>query len=166
MTTTQSPAAEAPLNDNEIQAIIKAMQNGASISDVANMKPEVLEGLYSLGYNLYTSGNFTDAQTIFQALCLYKHSEVRFWMGLAGCRQANGNLQGAVDAYSMAGVAGGLSDPSPFLYAANCYIKLGDKENAIGALQGLLTLGEKENAAHVQCRSTASELLKMLEGKA
>lgn len=163
MNTPQASAA--PLNDNEIQAIIQAMQNGASISDVANMKPEVLEGLYSLGYNLYTSGNFTDAETIFQALCLYKHSEIRFWMGLAGCRQANGNLPGAVDAYSMAGVAGGLSDPSPFLYAANCYIKLGDKENAIGALQGLLTLGEDGNDAHVQCRSKASELLKMLESK-
>jgi len=161
MNTTQSS-----LDDQEIQAIVKAMQNGASISDVANMSAEVLEGLYSLGYNLYTSGNFSDAEIIFQSLCLYKHSEVRFWMGLAGCRQANGNLQGAVDAYSMAGVAGGLSDPSPFLYAANCYIKMGDKENAVGALKGLLTMGEESNAAHAQCRDKAKELLKMLESKA
>lgn len=166
MNTTQSPAAEAPLTDTEIQTIIKAMHSGASISDVANMKPEVLEGLYSLGYNLYTSGNFNDAETIFQALCLYKHAEVRFWMGLGGCRQANGNLPGAVDAYSMAGVAAGLTDPSPFLYAANCYIKMGDKENAIGALRGLLTLGEEGNEAHAQCRAKASELLNMLESKA
>jgi type III secretion system low calcium response chaperone LcrH/SycD len=166
MNTTQPSTAQSPLDDQHIQAIVKAMQNGASISDVANMSAEVLEGLYSLGYNLYTSGNFADAEIIFQSLCLYKHSEVRFWMGLAGCRQANGNLQGAVDAYSMAGVAGGMTDPSPFLYAANCYIKMGDKENAVGALKGLLVLGDEANAAHVQCRDKARELLKMLESNA
>ena len=165
MNTTQSPSADAPLSDAEIQAIIQAMQDGASIGDVANISTEMLEGLYTLGYNLYTSGNFMDAETVFQALCLYKHSEVRFWMGLAGCRQANGNLQGAVDAYSMAGVAGGLSDPAPFMYAATCYVKMGDKENAIGALQGLLTLGSETDPAHIDCRNKAKELQNMLENQ-
>jgi hypothetical protein len=114
MENTTTP--EAPLNDAEIQAIVEAMKNGASIGDVCNIGTEVLEGLYTLAYNLYTSGNFVDAETVFQALCLYRHSEFRFWMGLAGCRQANGNQAGAIDAYSMAGVASGLSDPTPLLH--------------------------------------------------
>lgn len=165
MNTTQVSAAQAPLTDAEIQAMIQAMHNGASISDVTNMDTQTLEGLYSLGYNLYTSGNFQDAQTVFQALCLYKHSETRFWMGLAGCRQANDDLIGAIDAYAMAGMAEGLTDPSPFFYAANCYVRLGDKENAIGALRGLLTMGDESNPAHMDCRTKAQDLLNMLEEK-
>ncbi|GAB1409644.1 SycD/LcrH family type III secretion system chaperone [Desulfovibrionales bacterium] len=165
MNTTQPPSAETPLTDAEIQTIIQAMHNGASIGDAANIGPEMLEGLYTLGYNLYTTGNFTDAETVFQALCLYKHTEVRFWMGLAGCRQANGNLPGAIDAYSMAGVAAELADPTPFLYAANCYIKLGDKENAMGALEGLLALGDPANPAHAECHAKAKNLLDMLRNQ-
>ena len=105
---------------------------------------------------------FADAGTVFQALCLYRHKEVRFWMGLAGCRQAQGDLKGAVDAYAMAGTAGLLSDPTPFLFAAKCYIQLGDKENAVGALKGLLTLGDEKNPAHVECHKKARALLTML----
>lgn len=164
MENTTTP--EAPLNDAEIQAIVEAMKNGASIGDVCNIGTEVLEGLYTLAYNLYTSGNFVDAETVFQALCLYRHSEFRFWMGLAGCRQANGNQAGAIDAYSMAGVASGLSDPTPFLYAAHCYIRLGDKENAVGALQGVMTMGDASNPEHAACRDKAAELLKMLQTQA
>ena len=88
-----------PLNDNEIAAIITALNKGASIGDVCNVSDEQIEGLYALAYNLYTSGNFVDAGTVFQALCLYRHKEVRFWMGLAGCRQSQNDLKGAIDAY-------------------------------------------------------------------
>jgi len=165
MNTAQTSPVEAPLTDAEIQTIIQAMHDGASIGDIANISTEMLEGLYTLGYNLYTTGNFTDAETVFQALCLYKHNEVRFWMGLAGCRQANTNLPGAIDAYSMAGVAAELADPTPFLYAANCYIKLGDKENAMGALEGLLTLGNPANPTHAECHTKAKNLLDMLKNQ-
>ncbi len=155
-------ADTTPLSDNDIATIIRALNKGASIGDVCNVTDEQMESLYALAYNLYTSGNFADAGTVFQALCLYRHKEVRFWMGLAGCRQAQGDLKGAVDAYAMAGTAGLLSDPTPFLFAAKCYIQLGDKENAVGALKGLLTLGDEKNPAHLECHKKARALLTML----
>ena len=62
----------------------------------------------------------------------------------------------------MAGTAGLLSDPTPFLFAAKCYIQLGDKENAVGALKGLLTLGDEKNPAHLECHKKARALLTML----
>ena len=96
-------------------------------------------------------------------LCLYNHKDARFWMGFAGCRQAAGDLKGAIDAYSMAGTVQLLANPVPFLYAARCYIKLGDKENAIGALNGLLTLGDEKDPEHAKCHAQARELLSMLK---
>jgi type III secretion system low calcium response chaperone LcrH/SycD len=152
-----------PLSNKELTAIVRALHEGASIGDVCNITDEQIEALYALAYNLYTSGSFTDAETVFQALCLYRHREPRFWMGLAGCRQARGNLKGAVDAYGMAGTVGLLTDPEPFLYAARCYIQMGDKENAQNAIKGLLTLGNEENPAHALCHEKARTLLTMLE---
>ena len=123
------------ISDQELDAIIQAVHNGVKIGDICNVSQETIEGLYALAYNLYTTQSYKDAETVFQALCLYDHKDIRFWMGLAGCRQAREDFQGAIDAYGMAGFASVLGDPTPFLYAARCHLQLGDKENALGALR-------------------------------
>ena len=150
------------ISNEELTKIVEALSEGASIGDVCNVSKDHLEGLYALAYNLYTAGNFKDAGTVFQALCLYDHKDSRFWMGLGGCRQAQSDFKGAIDAYSMAGTVQLLENPVPFLYAARCYIKLGDRENAIGAINGLLTLGDEKNPEHAKCHAQARELLNML----
>ena len=151
------------LTADQLAIMMEGLQKGLTMADITSMTPEYIENLYALGYNLYTSNNHKDAEVVFQALCLYNHKDTRFWMGLAGCRQANGNLKGAIDAYTMAGTAGLLKDPQPFLYAARCYIQLGDKENAIGALKGLVELGDENNPAHAHCHTQARALLSILD---
>ena len=156
-------AEQNELTAEQLGIMMEGFAKGLSLAEVTSMKPEDIENLYALAYNLYTSSNHKDAEVVFQSLCLYNHKDVRFWMGLAGSRQANGNLRGAIDAYAMAGTVGQLNDPLPFLYAARCYIQLGEKENAIGALKGLLVLGDENNPMHIQCREKASALLALLE---
>ena len=136
------------LTADQLAVMMEGLQKGLTLADVTSTTPEYVENLYALGYNLYTSSN---------------HKDIRFWMGLAGCRQANGNLKGAIDAYTMAGTAALLKDPQPFLYAARCYIQLGDKENAIGALKGLVEIGDANNPAHAQCHAKAHALLELLD---
>ena len=153
----------APLTDQDIATILSALAEGATIGDVCNISNDQIEALYTLAYNLYTSGNFADAGTVFQALCLYKQNDQRFWMGLGGCRQALGEYQGAIDAYSMAGAVALLNEPEPFLFGAQCYIRMGDKENALGALRGLMTLGDPEhNPKHKACHDKAQVFIDML----
>ena len=151
------------LTAEQLGTMIDALQKGLTLAEVTSLTPEYVESLYALAYNLYTSSNHKDAEVVFQALCLYNHKDVRFWMGLGGCRQANGNLKGAIDAYAMAGTVALLKDPQPFLYAARCYIQLGEKENAIGALKGLIELGDENDPAHAQCHEKARALLALLE---
>ncbi len=156
-------AEQNELTAEQLGIMMEGIQKGLSLAEVTSMKAEDIENLYALAYNLYTSGNHKDAEVVFQSLCLYNHKEVRFWMGLAGSRQANGNLKGAIDAYAMAGTVGLLKDPLPFLYAARCYIQLGEKENAIAAIKGLMAIAEDENPVHTQCREKAAALLALLE---
>ena len=91
-------ATQGELTQEELESMARAVLNGATIGDVCNVSQEMLEALYGLGYNLYTSGNYKDAETVFSGLCLYDHNDPRFWMGLAGSRQANGKYKEAVDA--------------------------------------------------------------------
>ena len=108
---TEQKRAAVEYTQEELETMVKAVLNGATIGDVCNVSQDMLESLYSLGYNLYTSGNYKDAETVFSGLCLYDHNDPRFWMGLAGSRQANGKYQEAVDAYGLCSAMGGARQP-------------------------------------------------------
>ncbi|MDR1947267.1 MAG: SycD/LcrH family type III secretion system chaperone [Desulfovibrio sp.] len=153
----------ADYNSQELGAMLDALLKGATLGDVAGVDKEALEAGYALAYSLYSSGNFKDAETMFKALCLYDNNDERFWLGLAGCRQMNGDLAGAVDAYAFAGVAGGLSNPSPLVHAGLCWLKLGDKENAAALFRAALELGAADNDEHEGYRERAHAVLDLMD---
>ena len=144
---TEQKRAAVEYTQEELETMVKAVLNGATIGDVCNVSQDMLESLYSLGYNLYTSGNYKDAETVFSGLCLYDHNDPRFWMGLAGSRQANG----------------ALASPVPLLQAGMCYLKMGDREKAKGAFVVALSMGEEGNPEHDAARGKASAMLAILE---
>lgn len=146
----------------EFQTMREAVLNGATLSDVLNIKPEALEAGYTLGYNLYSAGNYADAETMFRALCLYNRYDVRFWMGLAGCLQARGAYQHAIDTYSMAAMSDGLKDPTPIFHGGLCYLKLNDVESASGAFKAALTMGDPANPAHKACHEKINALMEAI----
>ena len=152
------------IDDETLQALLEAALKGATVAQLADMSPETLEGLYALGYNLYNSGNYQDAETVFRALCLYDHHSYKYWMGFAGCLQARGEYKTAIDAYSLAGIAKTLEDPQPFLFGAICYLKMNDRDNAKGALLGILDLCA-DDLRHATCKARAQEMLNLLEGQ-
>ena len=141
-------AQAAGMTEEEFIAMRAALEKGATLADVFNISRDALESGYALGYNLYKSGNYKDAETMFRGLCMYDGNDPRFWMGLAGCLQAREALQEAVDTYGMAGVAGGLKDPAPFFYAGLCLLKLGDMEGADASFKSVLTFGDENNPTH------------------
>ena len=160
---TEQKRAAVEYTQEELETMVKAVLNGATIGDVCNVSQDMLESLYSLGYNLYTSGNYKDAETVFSGLCLYDHNDPRFWMGLAGSRQANGKYQEAVDAYGLCSAMGALASPVPLLQAGLCYLKMGDREKAKGAFVVALSMGEEGNPEHDAARGKASAMLAILE---
>ena len=55
---TEQKRAAVEYTQEELETMTKAVLNGATIGDVCNVSQDMLESLYSLGYNLYTSGNY------------------------------------------------------------------------------------------------------------
>lgn len=150
------------LTKEELELVLEAVLKGTSLAKATGIAQETLEGLYAVARDLYVSGNFTDAQTVFQALSLYDADDWRFWMGLAGCRQALENFSGAVDAYQMASIATNLKNPEPLFYAVKCLLKMNRKEDAVAGLQGLLELSDKTDPAYAATLEKARALLDLL----
>ena len=92
---TEQKRAAVEYTQEELETMVKAVLNGATIGDVATSPQDMLESLYSLGYNLYTSGNYKDAANrLFRAVPGHDHNDPRFWMGArrkpSGQRQVSG----------------------------------------------------------------------------
>ncbi|MDR3175514.1 MAG: SycD/LcrH family type III secretion system chaperone [Desulfovibrio sp.] len=151
------------ITPQEAAGMIDALLGGATLADAAGVGKEALEAGYGLAHSLYGSGNFKDAETMFKALCLYDNGDERFWLGLAGCRQMNGDLAAAIDAYALAGVAGSLANPAPLVHGGLCWLKLGDKENAAALFRAALDIGDKDNAEHAGYRARAQAVLDLLD---
>lgn len=151
------------LSQQQLEKLVAGVMSGATAAQAAGISQDTLESLYALGHSSYTSGNFHDAQTVFQALTIYSPNDYRFWMGLAGCRQAQKQYEAAIDAYQMAAVASLLKNPEPFLYASRCLLQLGRKEDAVVALNMLLSIGSEKDPRHQQCYGKAKALLNLLK---
>ena len=148
--------------DERMQIIMEALFKGATVGDVLNVSDEDLEAGYGLAYNLYNAGNYKDAETMFSGLTIYKHTDKRFWMGLGGSRQMLKKYREAADAYGMATVLG-LDDPAPSVHAGICFLKLGDKENALNAFIGATCLGDKDNPTHQAYIEKANAMIDLLK---
>ena len=156
---------ETTMNQEELDAFVQGVFSGLPLGEAAGIGKETIEAGYGLAFSLYNSGNFKDAETMFRALCLYNHQDERFWTGLAGCRQMNGDLDGAIDAYSLAALTGSLGSPAPLVHAGLCYLKKGDKENARALFDAAVELGEAGSPEHRAYQERARAMLDLLKNE-
>lgn len=136
-------------------------EEGATATGLVS--PSQLEALYDLASRLYAASEYTDADPLFQMLCCYKNDDPRFWMGLGGCRQAQGNVLSAAQAYMAAGRLQGFASPQPLLFAALCLLRLGLREIAMPILRLLTLMGDPQSAVDSECHARAQTLLENLQ---
>lgn len=89
--------------------------------------------LYSLGFSLYQSKDYSQAALIFQKLVQNKPLVEKHWSALGATLQMDGEYERALKCWAMAA----LLDPEqaePHYYAAQCYLSLGNQEEAKFAL--------------------------------
>ena len=154
---------ETAMNQEQMDVFLEGVFNGLPLGEAAGVKKDTIEAGYGLAFSLYNSGNFTDAETMFKALCFYNHQDERFWMGLGGCRQMNGDLEGAIDAYGMATFWGALGSPAPSVHAGLCYLKMGNKEGARALFDAAVEFGDPQNQDHKAYHDRAQAMLDLLK---
>ncbi|MBO4300542.1 MAG: SycD/LcrH family type III secretion system chaperone [Desulfovibrio sp.] len=147
------------LSPQELDDVRDALIRGEPLYRILGMKKGMIEARYALAHQLYAAGKYEDAETLFRWLTAYANDNEAHWLGLAACRQALENYDGALEAYQMAALYTSLEDPAPFYYSAICLLKQGKPEDAKVSLQAVLTLGDKNNAEHKAIMDKAEAVL-------
>lgn len=91
------------------------------------------ERLYAISYGLYECGNYTKAANFFSCLIFHNPFDVRFWKGLAAAKQMEPDYQAAIHAWSILALLA-PQDPSPHFHAAECFISIDNRTEALKAL--------------------------------
>ena len=146
-------AAMAMIDEEEIKRVVEGLLEGGTMRDLKGITTAEIETIYRMGYNFYTTGNYKDADTVFRYLAMLDHTNQKYWIALGSVLQVQRRYDKAVSAYAYASFLN-LANPKPQFYAAQCFAALGDKENALGALEALDKYAPKDSPF----RAKAAEL--------
>ncbi|MET5115717.1 tetratricopeptide repeat protein, partial [Burkholderia pseudomallei] len=64
-------------------ALLDAVQNGATLKDLHQVPPDLMDGIYAFAYRCYQQGRLDDAEVFFRFLCIYDFYKAEYAMGLA-----------------------------------------------------------------------------------
>ena len=123
-------------NDQIAEAAEKFANGVATMRELKGITKAEMEAVYSVGFNMYRTGRYDDAEKIFRFLVLFDHLEPKYWLGVGAVQQVRKDYQGAIASYGYSSFLD-LSNPKPQLHAAECFLALGDKVNAASSLMAL-----------------------------
>lgn len=151
---------ELPSADELAELTTAFITEGLTFKAAKGISDADMEGIYSVGFNLYNSGKFEEAEKVFQFLCLFDHWNRKYWMGLGSTRQMLKQYPPALECYSYAALLK-IEDPMAPLHAASCYLAMGDSVKAKSALKCAI----KYSGDNADAKVRAEALLEFLEKK-
>lgn len=113
-----------------------------TVSELGGVTRDELEAVYSLAYDYYRTGRIDDAETLFKFLTTFDHLNEKYWMGMAAVLQVKKNFKRAAEAYALVSGVLNVSNVRAPYYAAECFLALGDRANALSALGHVKTYAD------------------------
>lgn len=160
-------AAAAPEVDwGAVEALDKAInEEGYILKDFTSLTDDEMEALYAIALQEFDAGKFEDAENRFLLLCRLDHYSGKYWLGLGATRQMLKRYKDATLAYALAGIHDG-ENPVPGLRAAECYLAMGDLENALSGAKAAVhwSEGKPEHAAFAARAEALLESIKRQQG--
>lgn len=153
--------AAPQLNEEQLQEMVETFINsGLAYKDLRGLGDKDMEAIYSLAYTLYNHNKYDEALKVFKFLSLMDHTEKKYFLGLAACRQMLGLYDKAVEAYQFAAVLD-VDDPTTHLRAADCLLAAKRFDEARSALHAA-THWAGDEARHKAIKERAEMLLNLL----
>lgn len=116
---------------------------GISVQEISKVPLEKEQEFYGIAFGLYEKGDYHSAAQLFTQLVLTDPFSEHYWKGLAGSKQSAGEFLAALQAWSLVCLLC-ESDPQPHFHAAECFLSLGDKQEALKALDASLNLCKED----------------------
>ena len=151
-----------PITQEQIAEAARQFVNDyTTLGELKGISHEELEAVYSLGFTHYRTGRYEDASKLFQFLVLFDHLNAKYWLALGAVQQVAKDYRGAIASYGYASFLD-LENPKPQLHAAECFLALGDKQNAASALMALDEYCSKDSETGREYRAKAAALRKQI----
>src|ERR1700722_5760516 len=116
---------------------------GISESEVTAIPLEMERQFYASAFGLYEKGDYRGASHLFTQLVLTDPYSEHYWQGLASSKQMARDYMAAVRAWSMVALLK-EGDPLPHFHAAECFLSLDEKAEALKALDAALDFGRSD----------------------
>jgi type III secretion system low calcium response chaperone LcrH/SycD len=113
---------------NNLQSDPSFLEEGLNVSD------ETIDCFYRCGFRLYEHQQYQEAADAFYVISLLSSRRHNVWMALGLSEKELNHHEEALVAFSMAALTN-MEDPLSFLHSAECYIALGEKEDAKECLE-------------------------------
>ena len=149
----------------QMMEVMKDLGEGKTVGALAGFTPDDLEAVYSLGYASYQAGKFDEAEKVFRFVCLFDHLEKKYFFALGGALQAQRKFAEAVPVYASV-MLRDVDDMQAYLRLAECQLALGERGEAVSALECALGRPEPADEANRGYRAEAVKALARLKGGA
>ena len=150
--------------DNEIKDVAKKLfQDGATLGELKGITRRELNAVYQMGLGFYNTGRFDDAEKVFTFLVMFDHLEPKYWLAAGAVQQVKKNFEKAKAAYVQAAMLD-IHGPKPQYYVAECYLALGQKDDALASLETLLEYCNGQDEVTKEFRAKAEALKKKILG--
>ena len=153
--------APAITTDQITEAARRFVSDYTTLGELKGISHQELEAVYSLGFTHYRTGRYEDASKLFQFLVLFDHLNPKYWLALGAVQQVAKDYQGAIASYGYASFLD-LENPKPQLHAAECFLALGDRQNAASALMALEQYCPTDTETGREYRAKAAALRKQI----
>ena len=159
--TATTPADEALTA--KAQELLKHFTEGGTLKSFVKLSDTELEAIYAVAHNQFAAHKYAQAIDLFKFLCLYDHTQPRWFYGLGVVRQHAGDYAGAVEAFAMATLLD-VDDPRPQAQAGYCLLAQERWPEAQSALEGaIMACGDE--AKHAGVKRQAEGLLATAKAK-
>lgn len=150
-----------------IKELYEKLDGGlTTVSEMNGITPEELEAVYALAYDYYRTGRTDDAETLFRFLTTFDHLNEKYWMGMAAIFQVKKDFKRASESYALvSGVLNIHNVRAPY-YAAECFLALGDRKNALSALGHVKEFADTKTEEGRTYKAKAIRLEKLINEKA
>ena len=163
MSDTTNTTFDAQLDKDLKDMAKKLFQDGATLGELKGITRRELNAVYQMGLGFYKTGRFDDVEKVFTFLVMFDHLEPKYWLAAGAVQQVKKQFEKAKSAYVQATLLD-LHNAKPQYYAAECFLALGQKDDALATLDTLLEYCTGVDDVTQEFRAKAEELKKKIAG--
>lgn len=130
--------------EQNIKAVLtEVIENGKPLKDALKYTPEMLEELYTIAQQNYSSGNYHDAYILFCILISLDDRVPKYHMGAGACCHMQKKFKEALVHYKACGDLS-FGDPLPHYHSTDCFIQLGETPAAFRSVSMAIMYSENK----------------------